>query len=316
MNKYFRYLLLTKLQKKAAVFDSVKMSLEQKGFKAEDVNKPIYSGKIKINSGNPNVTITVPDNPIIGGIKKSDGTYENGKYNVFIQIKSGFGATKAGINAIIVEANANIDGGLSGAYDKLFPNADWAKTALSNIQSTMTKYFGNVSLNKLGVGNFSAGYSGADKLLKDPVLKNNITDVVSLDGMHYGKSGKINEAAMKPWLDFAKAAKNDPNKKFIMLHTSVNPGSYISTTETSQYLLDQLGMKRQSNNNEIAFAGVKPASIANDGGVSIIQLYDKQDPYTINNKPNVFGTSGYQHIQAAKSLPDVWNKALQYWNNG
>ncbi len=315
MNKYFRYLLLTKLQKKAAVYDVVKSTLEQKGFKAEDVNKPVYSGKIRINSGNPNVIITVPDNPIIGGTKKPDGTYSNGKYNVFIQIKSGTGATKAGINTIIVEANANIDGGLSGAYDKLFPNADWAKTALGNIQSALTKYFGNVSLNKLGVGNFSAGYSGADKLLSDPVLKNNITDVVSLDGMHYGKSGKINELAMKPWLDFAKSAKNDPNKKFVMLHTSVNPGSYISTTETAQYLLDQLGIKRQPYNNEKTFAGIKPASIANNGGVSVVQLYDKDDPYTINGKSNAPGTSGYQHIQAARSLPEIWGEYLKDWNS-
>jgi len=313
-DKYFRYLILNKLVKKAAILETVKNSLEQKGFKAEDKNKPVYGGKIKVNSGNPNVVITVPDNPIVSGIKKPDGTYDNGKYNVFIQIKSGVGATKAGINTIIVEANANIDGGLSGAYDKLFPNADWAKTALANIQSSLSKYFGNVSLNRLGVGNFSAGYSGADKLLSDPKLKNNITDVISLDGLHYGKKGKVNEAAMKPWLDFAKEAKKDPSKKFVMLHTSIDPGAYISTTESSQYLIDQLGAKREGYNGPSTFAGIKPVSEANSGGVSIVQLYDKQDPYTINGRPNVPGTSGYQHIQAARSLGDAFGEYLRDWN--
>lgn len=312
MNKYFRYLVSINSYKTAAVFDSVKSSLEQKGFKDKQMVK--YSGKIVISSGFPNVSITVPDNPIIGGTKTADGRYENGKYNVFIQIKSGANPTKAGINTIIVEANTNAAGGLSGGYDQNFGDTTWISSVLSRIQQSMSKYFGNVSLNKLGLGNFSAGYSIVGKALNDPKINKYITDVVSLDGMHYGGKNKVDPNGMKPWMEFAKKAKSDPNKKLTIIHSAIDPGKYASTTQTSQYILDNLGVQRQKYNGDKSFSGKRPETIANKGGVSVVQLYDKQDPYMINGKANVPGTSGYQHIQIAKALPEIWQNYLKDWN--
>ena len=298
MNKYFRYLLLTKLQKKAAVYDSVKSVLEQKGFKAEDINKPVYGGAINIPSVGAGIFVKCPDNPII-----------NGKYNVFFQIRSGYNPTKAGINTILVEAEAGGKG--SSENTERFGNSDWIKKQLGIIQMILSKKFGNVSLGKLGLGSFSGGYDAVGKIIADPTINDKISGLVILDGIHYGKRGKPDPNGLKPWVDFANKVKDDPTKKMVIVHTSVDPGTYASSTDTANYINKNVGA--QKTKTDKSYNGIVPASISNNGGYTAIQLYDQKDPnkfgygYTENEMKS-------QHIQAAKSLKSIWGEYLKDWN--
>ncbi len=291
--------------KNAAVFGDVQKSLEQKGFKS-DVNKPVYSGKIRIAGVKPGISVTVPDNPVI-----------NGKYNVFIQIRPGSNATSAGINTILVQAEAG--GKASAENDAAFGNADWVKQQLSLIQSELSKKFGNVSLGKLGLGSFSGGYQAVGKIISDPLMKERIDNLVVLDGIHEGKRGQPNPAAMKKWLDFAEKAKKDPNKKFTFAYTAVDPGQYASTSDSAYYLTDNLGIKREKYQGPNTYAGVSPATIANQNGFTAIQMFDRKSDkpgygYT-HFDDNRAGSMGNQHVLSAKALPDIMKETMSDWNS-
>jgi len=298
MNKYFRYLLLTKLQKKAAVYDTVKSSLEQKGFKAEDANKPIYGGTISIPGAKAGIEVKCPNNPII-----------NGKYNVFVQIRPGAGASSAGINAILVYCEA---GGMASAENtREFGNSDWLKKQLGIIQTVLSKKFGNVSLGKLAVSSFSGGYQALGNILADPTINDKIDSAIILDGIHFGGRNKPDPVGLKPFTDFANKVKNDPTKKMVVLHSSVDPGTYASSTTTANYINQNVGA--QKSKTDKTYNGITPASISNVGGYTAIQLFDQKDP----------GKLGYgydekqqknQHVQCAKALSQIMSEYLKDWN--
>lgn len=291
---------MVKQYKKASIFESVKGSLQQKGFTPEDANKPTYSGKITIPSAGPGISVTCPDNPIIGG-----------KYNVFFQIRAGNSPTKAGINTIIVQAEA---GGMASSENtKAFGNTDWVKKQLGIIQNTLSQKFGSVSLGKLGFGSFSGGYDAVGKIISDPSISDKVNSVVVLDGIHQGKRGKPDPNGMKPWVQFAEKAKKDPSKKFVFVYTAVDPSSYASTSDSANYINKNVGAEQVPTENVRTFGGVKPTGVSSSGGYTAIQLFPRKDEtkpgYGYNEREQRM-----QHIQAAKALPDVWNEYLKDWN--
>lgn len=101
----------------------------------------------------------------------------------------------------------------------------------------------------------------------------------------------------KSMIDFAKKAKENPDKhRFYITHTAVQTQGYPSSTEVANYLLDQLGMKRQEYKGD-PIAGLKPTHIARDGGVTVLTTHDKVAKYDIQNSPYSMGD---QHVQAAR----------------
>ncbi len=335
-NKSFRVQLINKviadaadaLIKNATIYDDVKTKLEEKGFDEDPAKfKPVYGNQIHVKGVKSGVSVTVPDNPIV-----------NGKYNVFFQIRPGANATKTMVNTIIVQAEA---GGMASAENTAaFGNKQWIQDQLTEIHKVLTSKFGNVSLGKLGIGSFSGGYDAVGKIISstdklgnmsgDPyvnieteegTIRKRFDSIVILDGIHEGKRGSPNPATMQKWVDVANMAKKDPSMKFVFVYTAVDPGSYASTSDSAYFITDKAGVKRAplSQEDTRTFAGVKPASIASEGGFSAIQLYERKSDkagygyvYHQDNRP---GSSGHQHIQAAKALPDVWNQYLaKDWN--
>ena len=132
-----------------------------------------------------------------------------------------------------------------------------------------------------------------------------------MDGIHEGKRSNPDPTRMKRWVQFAQEAKNDPkNKQFVFIHSAVDPGSYASTTDSANYLNQNVGAIPSLTNN--TYAGIKPAAINNIGGFTTIQLYNKQSDnlgygYTEKEMKN-------QHIMTAKALPDIMSNYLSNWN--
>lgn len=96
---------------------------------------------------------------------------------------------------------------------------------------------------------------------------------------------------------FAEQAKQDPTKhRLYILHTAVQTQGYPSTTETANYLIDNLGLKKEKYNGPV-IPGLQPTHIAQSGGVTVLSAYDKIAPYYVDNRP---GSMGDQHVQAAR----------------
>ena len=76
--------------------------------------------------------------------------------------------------------------------------------------------------------------------------------ILSIDGIHtdYPDGGpgpqesKIGAENLAVWVQFARDAMGG-KKRMIVTHSEIFPGTFASTTETTDYLLGQLGLRRR-----------------------------------------------------------------------
>lgn len=99
------------------------------------------------------------------------------------------------------------------------------------------------------ITSFSAGYGAVREILKNSANWERIDTIVLMDSMHTGYStgnqpGPLETEPLQVFVEFAKAAIAG-KKRFVVTHSEIFPGTFASTTETSDYLLRQLGLKRK-----------------------------------------------------------------------
>ena len=96
---------------------------------------------------------------------------------------------------------------------------------------------------------FSAGYGAVREILRDPLSFKRVDGIVLADSLHAGyetgdKPGPVVPADLDSILEFAKLAARGA-KRMLVAHSEVFPGTYASTTETADYLLKQLKLRRK-----------------------------------------------------------------------
>lgn len=109
----------------------------------------------------------------------------------------------------------------------------------------------SVRVDELILVGWSAGYGAVGELLKSDFSAPLCSSVLLIDGLHGsyvdGKPGpqesKLVTDSLQPFLKFAsKASKSE--KRMIVLHSEIFPGTFASTTETADWLINQLELKR------------------------------------------------------------------------
>ena len=108
--------------------------------------------------------------------------------------------------------------------------------------------FGSIILS-----GFSAGYGAIRQILRTPANWDRVDTVVLVDGMHAGyepgktdggKPGLVDGKDLDVFVEFAQQAVAG-KKQMIVTHSTIFPGTFASTTETADYLLEQLRLKRR-----------------------------------------------------------------------
>lgn len=105
-------------------------------------------------------------------------------------------------------------------------------------------------VERLYLSGFSAGYGAVRAILRQPANAARVTGVLLLDGIHsdYEEPQDARRpvpADLDAFLGFARAAQAE-ERHLVILHSEVFPGSYASTTETTDWLLVQLGLRRKA----------------------------------------------------------------------
>jgi predicted esterase len=307
LEQEFRYLALKKLAETSGVLTNI---VKQKlGLSEEIVSEKKEPKKIEfqnLGSVGPGTTVMMPTNPV-----RADGSVD-----IVINIRGiAGGDTKTvsslGVNAVVVTAEA---GGLGSKENQTqFGNAAFINKAVNTVLGFLKKKYPekNIHRGKLVVSGFSGGGGAiAGLLTQRQNVQGGIDGVIINDGLHADPGSP----AMNAVLEYAKEAEKNPDKyRFSLIHTAVNPGRYISTAQTANYLLQQLEMERQKQEGEWNGIGPKPVSQAQKGGVKITQLYDQEQPYMAKDpqtgqvRPNVMGlTSGGQHISSLHWMPNAF----------
>ena len=148
-----------------------------------------------------------------------------------------------------VAAVLNLGAG-SGVYSRAFADPAVFDSLLAGVTreaSIVTgtpKRIGHVTL----VG-FSTGHGAVRAILREPRHFARVGAVLLLDGMHtsYVPDGKVlatggtlDTTNLVAFADFARAAVRG-EKRFLVTHSEIFPGTFASTTETADWLLHALG---------------------------------------------------------------------------
>jgi hypothetical protein len=136
----------------------------------------------------------------------------------------------------------------SSTYAQQFSDRDRFGAMLREATEKTGVTFGPISLTA-----WSAGHGAIREILSVPEYYNGVQKVLLLDGLHTGyvngKPGPL-ESALEPdhleiFLKFAKDAVAG-RKTMVITHSEIFPGTFASTTETADWLISQLGLKRRA----------------------------------------------------------------------
>lgn len=106
---------------------------------------------------------------------------------------------------------------------------------------------------QITVGGWSAGCQGIRAMLRHDSAVKRIDRVLMIDGIHTtytdGKPGplesKIDTGALQSIAAFSRGALAG-RKQMLITHSEIFPGTFASTTETADWLLGELGLKRRA----------------------------------------------------------------------
>ncbi len=100
---------------------------------------------------------------------------------------------------------------------------------------------------------WSAGYGSIREILRQKFDQPAVTTIILLDGLHTGyvggkpgpKESQLEAEPLQPYLEYARLAV-EGRRIFVYLHSEIFPGTFASTTETADWLIRELKLKRQT----------------------------------------------------------------------
>ncbi len=102
-----------------------------------------------------------------------------------------------------------------------------------------------VTFDPIALTAWSAGHGAIREILQVPEYYDRVQKVLLIDGLHTGYGG---ESSLEPdrldiFLKFARDAVAG-RKTMVITHSEIFPGTFASTTETADWLLSKLGLRR------------------------------------------------------------------------
>ena len=138
----------------------------------------------------------------------------------------------------LVVAVLNVGQG-GGVYDRTFSDPAAFDLLVDQIRS-------HIKIDRIYLSGFSAGYGAIRAILRNRADR--VAGILLLDGLHTGyiperkpvfEGGRLDTAPLEPFLQFARSGK-----RFVFSHSEIFPGTFASTTETADWLIRELGLKR------------------------------------------------------------------------
>jgi len=158
----------------------------------------------------------------------------------------------AALGGDAVAAVVNIGAG-SGIYDRSFSDPAAFDSLLASVAREVGAVAGREArLRRVTLSGFSAGHGAIRAILREPRHFARVDAVLLLDGMHTSyvpegtvleKGGTLDARNLEGWVRFAQAAMRG-EKRFVVTHSEIFPGTFASTTETADWLLRELGLRR------------------------------------------------------------------------
>lgn len=196
-----------------------------------------------------------------------------------------------------VAAVLNLGAG-SGAYHRAFTEPAAFDTLLDAIAREIAGATGKPArIARVVLVGFSAGHGAVRAILREPRHFARVDAVLLLDGMHtsYVPEGgllatgaTLDTTNLAAFAEFARAASRG-RKRFVITHSEIFPGTFASTTETADWLLAAIGLRR-AGVLHWGPRGMQQLSEARAGGFSLLG-------YAGNSAPD--------HIDQLHAMPEL-----------
>ncbi|HEY2025935.1 MAG TPA: hypothetical protein VGG78_02940, partial [Gemmatimonadaceae bacterium] len=141
----------------------------------------------------------------------------------------------------------------AGVYDRAFSDPTAFDSLLAGVTREISAVVGGAAhLGRLTLVGFSAGHGAVRAILREPRHFAAVDAVLLLDGMHtsyvpdgtvLAAGGALDTTNLVAFAAFARAAVRG-EKRFVVTHSEIFPGTFASTTETADWLLQTLGVRR------------------------------------------------------------------------
>lgn len=151
-----------------------------------------------------------------------------------------------------VAAVVNLGAG-TGIYDRSFSDPSAFDSLLAGVTRESSAALGRETrFRRITLVGFSAGHGAIRAILRDSAHFRRVDAILLLDGMHTSyipegtvleKGGTLDPQNLEAFIRFAQAAVQR-KKRFLVTHSEIFPGTFASTTETADYVLRALGLKR------------------------------------------------------------------------
>lgn len=140
----------------------------------------------------------------------------------------------------------------SGVYDRTFSDPATYDSLLASIggEAAAAMHATDVAFRTVTLVGFSAGFGAVRAILRNPRHFAQVDAVLLLDGLHtsyipdgtvLAKGGTLDEKPLEVFVALARAAMRG-EKRFLITHSEIFPGTFASTTETTDYLVQKLGL--------------------------------------------------------------------------
>jgi hypothetical protein len=158
----------------------------------------------------------------------------------------------ASLNSNTAAAVVNLGSG-SGTYHRAVADPVAFDSLLDGVTREISAATGHdEKIGRLTLVGFSAGHGAIRAIIREPRHFARVSAILLLDGMHTSyvpEGGQLATGAvldttnLSAFLDFARAAiKGD--KRFVVTHSEIFPGTFASTTETADWIIRSLGLHR------------------------------------------------------------------------
>jgi hypothetical protein len=158
----------------------------------------------------------------------------------------------AGLGRNTVVAVVNLGAG-SQVYDRAFADPAVFDTLLARVTREVSAAVAKPErAGRVTLVGFSAGHGAVRAILREPRHFARVDAVLLLDGMHtsyvpegtvLAAGGVLDTTNLVAFANFARAAIRG-EKRFLVTHSEIFPGTFASTTETADWLLRALGIPR------------------------------------------------------------------------
>lgn len=130
----------------------------------------------------------------------------------------------------------------SSVYARPFAGGKLFSALLEEAETKAKVKFGPIWLTS-----WSAGYGAVREILKEEKDYRRVQAILLIDGLHtdYADGRKVVPESMDGFVRFAKDAVAG-RKRMVIVHSEIYPGTFSSTTETADYLLEKLRLKRKA----------------------------------------------------------------------